>query len=205
MDLKLEVVIIPVADVDRAKEFYTKLGWRLDADVSPDEASRLIQFTPPGSWCSIQFGKGLTTAPPGSSHGLYLIVSDIEAARAHLIEKGADVSELFYCSDGFTCRFSDNGKRTTGLQPDRLTGKSFVTFSDVDGNSYLVQDMPTRIPGRVTGNTTFSSVRDLAQAMVRASKAHHQHEVRTGKADADWADWYAEYIVREQSGEKLPE
>jgi catechol 2,3-dioxygenase-like lactoylglutathione lyase family enzyme len=205
MDLKLEVVIIPVADADRAKEFYSKLGWRLDADVAGGEASRLIQFTPPGSWCSIQFGKGLTTASPGSVQGLYLVVSDIEEARAHLIAKGADVSGVFHCSDGFTCRFSDNGKRTSGLQPERLTGKSFVTVSDVDGNSYLVQDMPKRIPGRVTGNTTFSSVQDLAQAIIRASKAHHQHEGRTGQADTDWGNWYAEYMVREQSGEKLPE
>jgi catechol 2,3-dioxygenase-like lactoylglutathione lyase family enzyme len=205
MDFKLEVVIIPVADADRAKEFYSKLGWRLDADFAGGEASRVIQFTPPGSWCSIQFGKGLTTASPGSVHGLYLVVSDIEEARAHLIAKGANVSKVFYCSDGFTCRFSDNGKRASGLQPERITGQSFVTFSDVDGNSYLVQDMPTRIPGRVTGNTTFSSVHDLAQAIIRASEAHHQHEERTGQADADWANWYAEYMVRVQSGEKLPE
>jgi len=204
MDLKLEVVVLPVADVDRAKEFYSKLGWRLDADVAVGD-SRLIQFTPPGSWCSIQFGKGITTAPPGSVQGLYLVVSDIDEARTQLIAKGVSPSPVFHCSDGFACRFSDNGNRTNGPQPERRTGWTFLTFSDADGNGYLVQEMPQRLPGRVTGNTTFSSVQDLAQAMVRASKAHHQHEVRTGQADPDWAAWYAEYMVREQSGEKLPE
>ena len=211
VDLKLEVVIIPVSDVDRAKEFYARLGWRLDADVVSGTGSRLIQFTPAGSGCSIQFGANLfgatvKTAAPGSVQGLYLIVSDIEAARDELIAHGADAGEVFHCATGFACRFPGNDGRVSGPQPERGSYGSFVSFRDPDGNGWLLQEVTTRLPGRVDpAATSFGSTSDLASALRRAAAAHGQHEKRIGHADPNWPDWYADYMVREQSCQELPQ
>jgi catechol 2,3-dioxygenase-like lactoylglutathione lyase family enzyme len=209
VDMKLEVAIILVADVDRAKDFYGSLGWRLDADVVAESGSRLIQFTPPGSGCSIQFGtnlfgKNVMSTTPGPAQGLYLIVSDIETARAELIAHGVDASEVFHCSKGYACRFPGNNGRVSGPEPERQTYASFVSFSDPEGNSWLLQEVTKRLPGRVSGDTTYGSATDLAQALRRAAAVHGQHEARTGQADPNWPDWYAEYLVREQTGEELP-
>jgi catechol 2,3-dioxygenase-like lactoylglutathione lyase family enzyme len=194
VDLKLEVVVIPVADVDRAKDFYTGLGWRLDGDFVWSEASRAVQVTPPGSSCSVVFGKGVTSAAPGSAQGLYLIVSDIEAARAELAKRGVDVSEPFHSGD--------NGARVAGLDPQRRSYVTFASFSDPDGNRWLLQEITKRLPGRVEAETTFASAGELASALRRAEAAHGQYEARTGKRDPNWPDWYAEYMIREQTGEK---
>jgi catechol 2,3-dioxygenase-like lactoylglutathione lyase family enzyme len=203
--MKLEVVVIPVSDVDRAKEFYSRLGWRLDADRSVGSNFRLVQFTPPGSGSSIQFGINLTSAAPGSAQAMLLAVSDIEVARKELLARGIDASEVFHCDAGTACRFRGVGARINGPHPERFSYSSFVSFSDPDGNSWLLQEVTQRLPGRVTGNRTYMSARDLAQAMIRAAKAHGQHEKRIGQADPNWPDWYAEYMVGEQSGEELPE
>jgi catechol 2,3-dioxygenase-like lactoylglutathione lyase family enzyme len=206
VDMKLEVIVIPVSDVDRAKDFYSRLGWRLNADRTADSEFRLIQFTPPGSGCSVQFGVNLTPAPPGSAQALLLIVSDIDAARRQLVANGADMSEIFHCATGTGCRFPGTDLRVSGPHPDRLSYGSFVSFKDPDGNGWLLQEVTKRLAGRVAGGgTTYSSARDLAQAMIRASMAHGKHEARTGKADPNWPDWYADYMVREQSGEELPQ
>ncbi|MFZ0630257.1 MAG: VOC family protein [Acidobacteriaceae bacterium] len=205
LDMKLEVVIIPVSDVDRAREFYSKLGWRLDADHTSGENFRIVQFTPPGSGASIHFGVNLTSVVPGSAPGMLLAVSDIEAARQQLVAHGVDASEVFHCETGIACAFPGIGGRLSGPQPEHLSYLSFVSFSDPDGNRWLLQEVTQRAPGRVTGNTTYASARDLAQAMVRAAKQHGQHEKKTGQADPNWPDWYADYMVREQSGEKLPQ
>jgi catechol 2,3-dioxygenase-like lactoylglutathione lyase family enzyme len=197
MDMKLEVVVIPVSDVDRAKDFYGKLGWRLDADFVVSEAFRAVQFTPPGSPCSIHFGKGVTPAAPGAARGLFLVVSDIEAARADLIARGAAVGELFHRVPG-----EAPGK---GLDPMRRSYASFATFSDPDGNEWLLQEVTARLPGRVhADDTIFTSSTELAAALRRAEAAHGEHEKRTGKRDVEWPNWYAEYIVREQAGKPLP-
>jgi catechol 2,3-dioxygenase-like lactoylglutathione lyase family enzyme len=198
VDMKLEVVVIPVADVDRAKRFYTNLGWRLDADFVVGDAFRVVQFTPPGSSCSIHFGTGVTSAAPGSAQGLYLIVSDIEAARAELADRGVDVSEVFH-------RAGPGKPPLSGPEPTRRSYASFASFSDPDGNRWLVQEVTARLPGRVDADdTTFTSSTELAAALRRASAAHGEHEKRTGQHDADWPDWYAEYMVREQAGKPLP-
>jgi catechol 2,3-dioxygenase-like lactoylglutathione lyase family enzyme len=204
-DMKLEVVVIPVTDVDRAKEFYSRLGWRLDADRVAGNNFRLVQFTPPGSASSIQFGINLTSAAPGSVQAMLLAVPDIEAARKELIARGVDASEVFHCDTGTACRFPGAGTRISGPHPERLSYSSFVSFIDPDGNGWLLQEVTQRLPGRVAGNTTYASAHDLAQAMIRAAKAHGQHEARTGKTDPNWPDWYAEYMVREQSGKELPQ
>ncbi|HTV53619.1 MAG TPA: VOC family protein [Terriglobia bacterium] len=204
-DMKLEVIVIPVSDVDRAKEFYSKLGWRLDADRSAGSDFRLIQLTPPGSASSIQFGVSLTSAAPGSAQGLILAVSDIEAARAQLAAHGVDASDVFHCETGTACRFPGVGVRVNGSQPEHLSYSSFVSFSDPDGNSWVLQEVTRRLPGRVAGDTTFGSASDLADTMIRAAKAHGEHEKLIGQADPDWPHWYAEYMVREQSGETLPQ
>ncbi len=199
--MKLEVVSIPVSDVDRAKEFYARLGWRLDADFTVGE-SHAIQFTPPGSPASIHFGTHVTPAVPGSAQGLLLIVPDIEAARAELVARGVEVSEVYHYA-GFNR--VDPGQRLSGPAPDRRSYASWVSFNDPDGNGWLVQEITTRLPGRVGGETTFTSAADLADALRRASAAHGEHEKRNGgEYDANWPDWYAEYLVREQSGEELP-
>ena len=204
-DMKLEVVIIPVSDVDRAKEFYSRLGWRLDADRAAGEGFRLIQFTPPGSGTSIQFGVNLTTASPGSAQGLLLAVSDIEGARQQLVTRGVNASEVFHCEAGTACRFPGIGVRVGGPEPDHLSYSSFVSFTDPDGNGWVLQEVTKRLPGRVVGDTRYGLARDLAQAMIRAATAHGEHEKRIGKADPDWPDWYAAYMVAEQSGETLPQ
>jgi catechol 2,3-dioxygenase-like lactoylglutathione lyase family enzyme len=209
--MKLEVVIIPVSDVDRAKEFYARLGWRLDADVVSGAGSRLIQFTPPGSGCSIQFGANLfgstvTTAAPGSVQGLYLIASNIEAARDELIAHGVDASEVFHCATGYACRFPGNNGRVSGPAPERGSYGSFVSFQDPDCNGWLLQEVTTRLPGRVDpAATSFDSASDLASALWRAAEAHGRHEKRIGHADPNWPEWYAEYLMREQAGQELPQ
>ena len=205
LDMKLEVVVIPVSDTDRAKEFYLRLGWRLDADRSAGDNFRLVQFTPPGSGSSIQFGVNLTTAAPGSAQAMLLAVSDIEAARIQLVAHGVDASEVLHCEAGTACRFQGVGVRVSGSHPEGLSYYSFVTFSDPDGNGWLLQEVTKRLAGRVVGDTTYTSAHDLAAAMRRAAKAHGQHEKRTGQADPNWPDWYAQYMVREQLGEELPQ
>jgi catechol 2,3-dioxygenase-like lactoylglutathione lyase family enzyme len=205
VDEKLEVVVIPVSDVDRAKEFYGSLGWRLDADVARGDNFRLVQFTPPGSGCSIQFGTGLTSAAPGSAQDLYLTVSDIGAARADVVARGVEASEVFH-EGAPGARFHDGANgRVSGPAPNDASYGSFASFSDPDGNSWLFQEITTRLPGRVDpAVTSFGSASDLADAMRRASAAHGQHEKRIGHADADWPDWYAKYMVAEQAGTELP-
>jgi len=206
VDMKLEVVVIPVADVDRAKAFYTKLGWRLDADFPFDNGFRVVQFTPLGSGCSIQFGTKITSAKPGSAEGLYLIVSDIEAARADLAARSVSVSEVFHPEvPGAQFQPEGTSGRVSGPAPKHGSYSSFATFQDADGNRWLLQEVTTRLPGRVAGDTSFASISDLASALRRAEAAHGEHEKRTGQRDANWPDWYAEYMVREHAGEKLPE
>jgi catechol 2,3-dioxygenase-like lactoylglutathione lyase family enzyme len=206
IDLKLEAVVIPVSDVDRAKEFYGRLGWRLDADFPFENGFRVVQFTPPGSGCSVQFGTKITSATPGSAQGLYLIVSNIEAAHDQLIAHGAKVSNVFHAGTP-GAQFDPVGAthRIEGGAPDRASYSSFVTFNDPDGNGWLLQEVTTRLPGRIDpAEKAFSSVGDLATALRRAAAAHGQHEERIGHADANWPDWYAEYMVREQFGDELP-
>ena len=199
IDLKLEVVIIAVSDVDRSRRFYEGLGWRLDADFALGDGFRIVQFTPPGSGCSIGFGKGVTAAEPGSARGLELIVSDIVEARDELAGRGVDVSEVFHGSP-----FSAAG-RISGPDPERGSYKSYAAFEDPDGNLWLLQEVTRRLPGRIdSGQTTFASTADLAGAMRRAEAAHGEHEKRTGEYDVSWPDWYAEYMVREQAGQELP-
>ena len=201
--LKLEAIVIPVADVERSKRFYQGLGWRLDADVAPSDEYRIVQFTPPGSECSIQFGTNVASAAPGSAEGLYLVVADIEAARDELLAKGVAVTDVFH-EGAAGARFHDPG-RVAGPSPDRTSYGSFASFSDPDGNGWLLQEITTRLPGRVDpAETSFASASDLAGALRRASAAHGEHEKRIGQADPDWPDWYAEYMVREQAGEELP-
>jgi catechol 2,3-dioxygenase-like lactoylglutathione lyase family enzyme len=208
-DMKLEVIVIPVSDVDRAKEFYLKLGWRLDADFGGGEDFRILQFTPPGSGCSIIFGKNITAAAPGSAQGLYLIVSDIEATRAELLGQGVNISEVFHGAGevhaGPDEPFLFGRKRVTGRDPEHGSYRSFASFHDPDGNGWLFQEITTRLPGRIDpATTTFASASDLASALRRAAAAHGEHEKRIGAADANWPDWYAKYIVAEQAGAKLP-
>jgi catechol 2,3-dioxygenase-like lactoylglutathione lyase family enzyme len=206
VDLKLEVVVIAVSDADRAKEFYGRLGWRLDADFPFDNGFRVVQFTPPGAGCSIQFGTNITPAAPGSARGLYLIVSDIEAARDELAARGAEVSEVFHAgAPGAQFQPDGTSGRVSGPAPDHASYSSFATFTDPDGNGWLLQEVTTRLPGRVdAAETAFASTADLAGALRRAEAAHGEHEKRIGKADANWPDWYADYMVREQAGTELP-
>jgi predicted enzyme related to lactoylglutathione lyase len=202
LDTKLEVVVIPVSDVDRAKNFYGRLGWRLDADVTIGDV-RLIQFTPSGSGCSIQFGTNLTSAPPGSAQGLYLVVTDIEATRQDFSARGIEVSDAFH-EGALGDRFHTD-RRVDGPATGRTSYSSFASFRDPDGNGWLFQEVTTRLPGRVDpATTTFAPASDLAGALRRASAAHGEHEKRIGKADPDWPDWYAEYMVAEEAGAQLP-
>jgi predicted enzyme related to lactoylglutathione lyase len=203
IEMALEVVVIPVSDVDRAKEFYASLDWRLDADFADGDRFRIVQFTPPGSDCSIQFGTNVTSAPPGSATNVYLIVADVQAARDALAARGAPVSEVFHeGSLGDRFRADD---RVAGAAPEHATYGSFASLSDPDGNSWLLQEITTRLPGRVdSGLTAFASSEALANAMRRASIAHGEHEKRTGAPDANWPDWYAAYMVAEQAGTELP-
>ena len=211
VDMKFETVVIPVSDVDRAKEFYGKLGWRLDADYDNGKDFRVIQFTPPGSGCSVIFGKNVTAAAPGSAQGLYLIVADIEAARDNLLKRGVKISQVFHGA-GDVYAGSDQpylfGRiRVNGPDPEHRSYRSFASFSDPDGNGWLFQEITTRLPGRIdAAATTFGSVNDLAGAFRRAEAAHGEHEKRAGgQRDANWPEWYAAYMVAEQSGKELPQ
>lgn len=205
-DLKLEAIVIPVADPDRAKAFYAALGWRLDADFAFDNGFRVVQFTPPGSPASVQFGSSITTAEPGSAQGLYLVVSDIDAAHADLLAHGVTVSDVFHPeTPGAQFRPVGSRGRAEGPSTDRNSYGSFATFSDPDGNEWLLQEVTTRLPGRIdTGQTSYTSVYDLEQALIRAAAAHGEHEKRIGEADANWPSWYARHMVAEQSGDQLP-
>jgi len=208
VDMKLEVVVIPVADVDRAKSFYNGLGWRLDADFTAGDDWRVIQFTPPGSGCSVIFGKNVTAAAPGSVQGLYLIVTDIEAARDELLRCGVEVSEVFHAGEEHTGTdepYLFGRVRVSGRDPENRTYRTYASFRDPDGNGWLLQEITERLPGRVdTNGATFTSPADLAAALRRAAVAHGEHETRTGQHDEGWPDWYAEYMVAQQTGKPLP-
>jgi len=194
IDMKLEVIVIPVSDAERAEQFYRKLGWR--QDVTPP-GSGVYQFTPHGSACSVQFGKGLTTAAPGAAQRSYLIVSDIEAARDTLIEAGVEVDEILH--------ITQNGP-VSGVDPEHGTYRSRALFSDPDGNSWMLQEITTRLPGRIdSGVTSFGSVTDLISALIRAATAHGEHEKRIGQRDEQWPVWYAAYMAAEQAGTELPQ
>jgi catechol 2,3-dioxygenase-like lactoylglutathione lyase family enzyme len=207
VDMKIEAIVIPVADVDRAKKFYANLRWRLDADFPFENGFRIVQFTPPGSGCSIQFGTKITSAAPGSAHGLYLIVSDIQAAHDELVALGVKVSEVFHAgTPGAQFQPDGTSGRIGGPAPDHASYGSFATFSDPDGHGWLLQEVTARLPGRIDlAGTAFASANDLASALRRAETAHGQHEKRTGQRDANWPDWYAEYMVAEQAGKELPQ
>lgn len=205
IDMKLEVIVLPVSDVNRAADFYAGLGWRVDADIALPGGGRILQFTPPGSPASILVGTGLTPAAPGTAQFIHLIVSDIEAARAELAANGADPSEIYHDATGGFNRF-DPAVRASGLDPERRSYASFVTFSDPDGNGWVLQEITNRFPGRIdSGVTGFASVGDLAAALRRAAVAHGEHEARTGGHDEGWPDWYSAYMVAEQSGAPLPD
>ena len=198
VDTKFEVALIPVSDVDQAKEFYTRLGWRLDDDLVMGDDFRVVQLTPPGSGCSISFGKGVTTAAPGSFRG-GLIVSNIEAAHQDLVASGVNASEVFHGSP-----FSPAG-RISGPDPEHQSYRSYISFEDPDGNAWIVQEVTRRLPGRIDpATTTFASANDLASAVRRAAVAHGEHEKRNGQRDANWPDWYAAYIAAEQAGTEPP-
>jgi catechol 2,3-dioxygenase-like lactoylglutathione lyase family enzyme len=210
VDFKFEIVVIPVSDIDRAKEFYARLGWRFDIDSGDGKDYRLVQFTPPGSGCSIIFGKKVTDAAPGSVQGLYLIVSDIEAARKDLLGRGVKISDAFHSEigiyEGPDEPFLFGRYRVSGPDPGHRSYRSFASFEDPDGNRWLVQEVTTRLPGHMDPTTTnFVSTYDLSGALRRAAAAHGQHEERIGQADKNWADWYADYMLREQHGKELPE
>ena len=210
VDMKFEIAVIPVSDIDRAKEFYTKLGWRLDADYDNGNDFRVIQLTPPGSGCSVIFGRNVTGAAPGSAQGLYLIVDDIETARKELLRRGADISEVFHDANGMYSGPDEpylfGRRRVSGRDPDHRSYRSFASFKDPDGNGWLLQEITNRLPGRIdSAATTFASANDLASAFRRAEAAHGEHEKRLGQRDASWADWYAAYMVAEQSGAELPQ
>ena len=210
VDMKFEIVVIPVSDVDRAKEFYARLGWRLDADFDSGKDFRVIQFTPPGSGCAVIFGKNVTAAAPGSAQGMYLIVADIEAARQELLGRGVAMSEMFHDAAGVYAGKDEpylfGRLRVSGPDPEHRSYRSFASFRDPDGNGWLLQEVTTRLPGRIDATeTAFASTADLASALRRAEAAHGQHEQRTGQRDAKWPDWYAAYMVAEQSGQELPQ
>jgi catechol 2,3-dioxygenase-like lactoylglutathione lyase family enzyme len=204
MDMKLELVVVPVSDVDRSKEFYKSLGWRLDADIAPDEPFRVVQLTPPGSPASIIFGTQVTAQAPGSAQGLHLIVDDVVAAHDELVRHGAEASDVFHDVGGVFHHGGTEG-RGTGPAPNRGSYGSFLSFSDPDGNGWVLQEVTTRLPGRIDeAATRFASTDDLAGALRRAAAAHGEHETRIGQEDADWPTWYAAYMVAEQSGTGLP-
>lgn len=210
-DMKFEIVVIPVSDVDRAKEFYASLGWRLDADYDNGRDFRVVQFTPPGSGCSVIFGRNVTAAAPGSAQGLYLVVADIESARGNLIRRGVKVSGTFHAArDAYAGPdepYLFGRIRVDGADPEHRSYRSFASFSDPDGNGWLFQEITTRAPGRIDATATaFASASDLASAFRRAEAAHGEHEKRAGGGrDANWPDWYASYMVAEQSGRELPQ
>ncbi|MFL5994273.1 MAG: VOC family protein [Streptomyces sp.] len=204
MDMKLEVVVVPVTDVDRAKDFYTTLGWRLDAEVAVDENFRVVQVTPPGSPASVIFGTSVTSQEPGSAQGLHLVVDDIVDAHDELKRLGVDVSDVFHDAGG-VFHHAGTDARVPGPDPQRGSYGSFLSFSDPDGNGWLLQEITTRLPGRLDPTSTvFASAEDMAAALRRAAAAHGEHEARTGAEDPDWPDWYAQYMVRERAGGELP-
>jgi catechol 2,3-dioxygenase-like lactoylglutathione lyase family enzyme len=210
VDMKLEIVVIPVSDASRAKEFYAGLGWRLDADYDNGNDYRVIQFTPPGSGCSVIFGKNVTAAAPGSVQGLYMIVSDIAAARAELLGRGVKIGEVFHDANGIYAGPDEpylfGRLRVSGRDPEHRSYRSFASFKDPDGNGWLLQEITARLPGRIdAAATSFASANDLAAAFRRAEAAHGEHEKRTGQRDENWPDWYAAYMVAQQSGEPLPQ
>ncbi|MGF7233718.1 MAG: VOC family protein [Frankia sp.] len=199
--MKLEVVVVPVADVDRAKNFYQALGWRQDADFATSADFRVVQLTPPGSACSVIFGTGVTSADPGSVDGLQLVVDDLEAARAELVSRGVAVSEIFHDAGGVFHHGGTTG-RVLGPASNHQSYGSFASFSDPDGNTWFVQEVTTRLPGRVTpAPAAYDSAADLAEALRRAAAAHGKHEEETGQADPNWPDWYAQYMVDERDGQ----
>ena len=207
VDMKFEIVVIPVSDVDRAKRFYGGLGWRLDADFAAGDDWRVIQFTPPGSGASVIFGRNVTAAAPGSAQGLYLIVSDIKAARDELLARGVEVGEILHgggdVHTGPDQPYLFGRLRVSGPDPEHGSYRSYASFKDPDGNGWLFQEITARLPGRVdASDTTFTSSTELAAALRRAAAAHGQHERRTGQPDPDWPDWYADYIVNEQHGQQ---
>jgi catechol 2,3-dioxygenase-like lactoylglutathione lyase family enzyme len=206
VDFHVEVQIIPVSDVDRSKEFYQRMGWRLDDDVAPLDGLRIVQFTPPGSACSVTFGVGITTAAPGSAEG-GLVVSDIEAAHDEMATRGIDASQIWH-GPPFPAE-----ARQPGPDPQRTSYGSFFSITDPDGNTWLVQEVTTRPPGRVDATgTAFASTGDLASALRRAEAAHADHQKHSGRShlfhrsaqDEDWPDWYAAYLAAEQAGTDLP-
>jgi catechol 2,3-dioxygenase-like lactoylglutathione lyase family enzyme len=204
MDMKLEVVVVPVSDVARAKDFYTGLGWRLDADIATDGTFRVVQVTPPGSPASVIFGTSVTAQAPGSAQGLHLIVNDIDAAHDELKRHGADPSGVFHDAGGIF-HHAGTDARVPGPDPERGSYGSFLSFSDPDGNGWILQEITTRLPGRLDPSATaYASTADLAAALRRAASAHGEHEKRIGAEDPDWPDWYADYMVREQAGTDLP-
>ncbi|GAA3587871.1 VOC family protein [Streptomyces osmaniensis] len=204
MDMKLEVVVVPVTDVDRAKDFYTALGWRLDADVATGEDFRVVQTTPPGSPASVIFGTSVSSQTPGSAQGLHLVVDDIGAAHDDLKRRGADPGDVFHDAGG-VFHHAGTDARVPGPDPRRSSYGSFLSFNDPDGNGWVLQEITTRLPGRVDPATTaFASASDLTSALRRAAAAHGEHEARTGQEDSDWLDWYARYMVSEQAGTELP-
>jgi len=199
MDMKLEVVVLPVSDVDRAKDFYKSLGWRLDAAFDGSEDFRVVQMTPPGSQASVIFGKGVTSAAPGSTQDLMLVVTDIEATRVELLEAGVDVSEVFHDVGGVFHHAGTVG-RVPGPAPERSSYGSYLSFSDPDGNGWVIQEVTSRFPGRVDTQLTYSSAADLQGALERAAAAHGKHEEENGgEYDAEWPTWYAQYMVQEQT------
>ena len=205
MNFTLEVIVLPVADVDRAYGFYSTLGWRIDADIRTPGGGRILQFTPPGSPCSVLMGTGLTPSAPGSAQFIHLIVSDIVAAHDELVSRGVAASEVYHDAGGGYNRF-DRAVRASGPDPERRSYASFLTFEDPDGNGWVLQEITRRFEGRIdSGVTGYASTRDLTDALRRAAAAHGEHEKRIGAADADWPNWYAAYMVSEQSGEKPPE
>jgi catechol 2,3-dioxygenase-like lactoylglutathione lyase family enzyme len=201
VDMKLEVVVLPVSDVDRAKNFYQALGWREDADFAAGADFRVVQLTPPGSACSVIFGTGVSTAAPGSADGPQLVVDDVETARAELVGHGVQVSEVFHDAGGVYHHAGTTG-RVPGPDSDHQSYRSWVSFNDPDGNSWFVQEITTRLPGRVTpAPAGYGSAADLAEALRRAEAAHGKYEEETGRPDPDWPDWYARYMVEERSAQ----
>jgi catechol 2,3-dioxygenase-like lactoylglutathione lyase family enzyme len=206
VDMHLEVQVIPVSDVDRSKEFYTRLGWRLDDDVAPLDGLRIVQFTPPGSAASVTFGRGLTAALPGSAEG-GLTVSDIEAAHDEVVSRGIDASDIWH-GPPFPVE-----ARQPGPDPERASYGSFFSIDDPDGNTWLVQEVTTRLPGRIdTAGTAFASTADLESALRRAEAAHREHEKHAERShlfhrsgqEENWSAWYAAYLAAEQAGTDLP-
>jgi len=202
-DMKLEVVVLPVADVDRAKDFYTSLGWRLDADFATGPDFRVVQVTPPGSEASVIFGKGITAGAPGSVEDLQLTVFDIDAVREAIAARGVEISEVFHDAGG-VFHHAGTEARVSGPAPEHADYGSFASFRDPDGNGWILQEIKVRLPGRESSTTKYDGAEALAGALRRAAAAHGEHEKLTGEYDEQWPDWYALYMVREAAGEELP-